>query len=122
MYQIERSKSTAGLKSAEFMEIQKSQSKSEVKPPVSEADSGDTDSVKSGKSIKDKLGAVKDKVTIGINKVKDNFTKISNKKEQKGTSVLEMLEKTKIKDGQLDSNLLVEMIAFLSSQNSPLEN
>ena len=82
MYQIERSKSTAGLKSAEFMEIQKSQSKSEVKQPsVSDVDTGDTDSVKSSKSIKDKLGAVKDKVAIGINKVKDNFSKINNKKE-----------------------------------------
>lgn len=45
-----------------------------------------------------------------------------NKREPKGTSVVEMLEKTKIKDGPVDSNLLAEMIAFLSSQNGPLEN
>ena len=45
-----------------------------------------------------------------------------NKREPKGTSVLEMLERTKIKEGQVDSNLLSEMIAYLSSQIGPLEN
>merc|ERR1712179_800791 len=59
MYQIQKSKSTAGLKAAEFLEMEKSQSRSDIK---SEVNDGDSDSIKSSKSIKGRLGVVKEAV------------------------------------------------------------
>ena len=94
MYQIQKSKSTAGLKAAEFMEIEKSQSKSDMRP--TEVKDGDTDSIQSTKSIKDKLGAVKEKVASGLNKVKDNFSKINKKEGEK--------QEKKVKSPASDNN------------------
>ena len=124
MYQIERSKSTAGLKSAEFMEIQKSSSKSEVKQSsVNDVDTGDTDSAKSSKSIKDKLGAVKDKVAIGINKVKDNFSKINNKKDgekQEKQEKQEKLVKSSEKESKQSHHDLMEQRRLANKEKMEL--
>ena len=72
MYAIEKSKSQSGLKFSEENEIKRVSSKSnineEVSPPKQE-------------QKRDILGAVKDKVTTGINKVKDNLTLKKNKKD-----------------------------------------
>lgn len=44
------------------------------------------------------------------------------KNEPKGSSVLHMLEKSKVNSDGADSNLLAELIAYLSCQMVPLEN
>jgi len=47
---------------------------------------------------------------------------LSGKKdEEKGTSVMELLQNTKTNAQGAESNLLIELIAYLFSQMSPLE-
>lgn len=47
---------------------------------------------------------------------------LSGKKDEaKGTSVMELLQNTKTNAQGADSNLLIELIAYLYSQMSPLE-
>ena len=64
MYDIQKSKSQSGLKFSE---------ENEMKRALSKTDVSNEESPKQEQK-KDLLGAVKEKVTTGINKVKDNLT------------------------------------------------
>ena len=71
MYDIQKSKSQSGLKFSE---------ENEMKRALSKTDVSNEESPKQEQK-KDLLGAVKEKVTTGINKVKDNLTLKKNKKD-----------------------------------------
>ena len=69
MYDIQKSKSQTSLKICD--ELQRTESKTDISKEESSKQ----------QEKKDIIGAVKDKVTNGINKVKDNLTLKKNKKE-----------------------------------------
>ena len=92
------------MKAAEFLDMEKSQSKADIKAEVND---GDSDSIKSSKSIKGRLGVVKEAVTSGLNKVKDNLSKMNkkdpDKQEKKVKSQSTDNEKEKEKEKEKDS-------------------